>query len=588
MNARNSLRAAVALIAIAITWLTFAEASKEKPAEAALILERYKLTYAHAGTAAEVIEIILGGPREAKDIKITADKQQNAVEVLAPKEVQKTVRELIRQIEQPGEPVDRVGPPDLSGINAAELRKLLFILSEKEAQTPARILEGLRSRHDAVENLRIEAAWEEFENGKPSAWEEGTIVRDKLGQIRVRYHHGPGALPPGGQPPRPARLVDNLFNGEISVSMQDDPGLDRLGKPLRPGVKTDPNNRYRSVLIHDGKFAGGLDSHRNPFTFMDITVMGDLSALLADKKPVAVEPVTGQPGVYELRYEREAKHRVRVDVGKGWVVTEHERSSLEEKWVSRKGCDYQRSEGGLWVPTTGHWRNWGKTDTSSTPALEWRFKVHRVAVNDPRFDERVFDIRLEREFSVYDTRLHCSYHVEKDFVSGGDLTRLAYDALAAQSARQRTEPSAPTLAGPPMGRVAPDFTIETLDGKRFSLRQQQGKYVLLHFWAARLPLDPAELSILKDLRKKFEGEGRFAMLGLCVGDREEIQRVAQEKGISWPQARIDAQFEEGVGRGYRAPGEFGMTILLGPDGKVLFKRRAGVAAMDPTVAELLR
>ncbi len=454
--------------------------------------------------------------------------------------------------------------------------------------TPAGILKELRARRESVENLRVEATWEEYENGKPSAWEDSAIYCDDLGRIRDRYFDGQGALPSGPRVPGGAHMRDELFNGEITVKLVDDPTRNHLGGPFQAGDDPDSKRRYRCALVYDGKFQMG--SHRNPFTYMDAILIPDLSRLLAGGKAVTVGPAGGQQDVYELRYRFDPKddpdrleHRVLVDAGKGWVVTRHEQFFPDGKSARLTTCDYKRADRGLWVPTKGKvWNLWGK----DVPDRECRFTVRRVVANDPAFDERVFDVKLERGVYVSDTPHHASYWLEEDVVSGSDLTRLARDALAKQSARVSQARDGSSLAGPAVGHLAPDFRIDTMDGRSFSLREQRGKFVLLHFWATRLPLDEAELSILKDTQRKFARERQLAVLGLCVGTREDIRRVAQQKDMSWPQARMDVQSQERIARDYGTLG-FGLVILIGPDGNVLLKRRAGAVDIHPTVRELL-
>jgi hypothetical protein len=267
--------------------------------------------------------------------------------------------------------------------------------------TPAQILERLRARRDSVENLVVEASWEEYQNDKPSAWEDGAIYRDKQGRIRIRYHHGPGALESADK--NNAKLVDETYNGKFTVNTSEDPTLDRLGNPLKPDAIADPTNRYRSVMIYNHKFPSpewsAAESHRNPFKCMDEPVIRELSVLLAASKTVAVKPVNGQQGVYELGYELDPKndpdhltHRVQVDAGKGWVVTRHEQFFPDGKSARLSTCDYRRGEDGWWVPTAGQFRHlWGK----EVPNLDWRFKAGRVVVNDPHFDQSIFQPEME-------------------------------------------------------------------------------------------------------------------------------------------------------------------------------------------------
>ena len=63
---------------------------------------------------------------------------------------------------------------------------------DQPGATAAQVLAMLQKRRDSVENLAIDATWEQYDAGKPSGWEEGSIYRDNHEQIRVRYHWGPG------------------------------------------------------------------------------------------------------------------------------------------------------------------------------------------------------------------------------------------------------------------------------------------------------------------------------------------------------------------------------------------------------------
>jgi beta-lactamase regulating signal transducer with metallopeptidase domain len=266
--------------------------------------------------------------------------------------------------------------------------------------TPTQVLEKLRARRDSVENLVVEASWEDYQNGKPSSWEDGAIYRDKQGRIRVRYHHGPGALESANK--KDAKRIDEIYDGKFTVNIDDDPTRDRLGKALKPGEIAEPANHYRSVMIYNGKWPGdhvNAESHRNPFKCMDESIISDLSRLLVAGKAISVEPVKGQHEVYELGYELDAKddpnhltHHVLVDAGKGWVITRDEHLFPNGKSARLSTCDYRRSEDGWWLPTVGQFRFlWGGT----VPTLDWRFKVGRVVVNDPHFDQTIFQPELE-------------------------------------------------------------------------------------------------------------------------------------------------------------------------------------------------
>ena len=303
------------------------------------------------------------------------------------------------------------------------------------APTPAQVLAELRSRRDSLENWEVEATWEDYEAGKPAGWEVQTVWRDNLGRTRYRYYHGDGPLPPEDKLSEQGRFVDDLYNGEVTVNLISDPARSRLGDPLAASDrKADTENRYRAATIYEGRFPrqSGIESHREPVTFVIFTVIEQLSALLAAGKAVTVEPVSGQQDVYQLGYQLDPKddedrmtHQVVVDAGKGWVITRHEQFFPNGKSARRRTCEYQRTPNGVWMPAKGQIRNlWG----GDPSGLDWRFTVRRAMANNPQFDQSIFDVRIPPKFYVSDMRQKVSYWAKDEVVLVAKLTPPAQEA----------------------------------------------------------------------------------------------------------------------------------------------------------------
>ena len=251
--------------------------------------------------------------------------------------------------------------------------------------TPAQVLAELRSRRDSLKNWEIEATWEDYQGGKPIGWEVQTVWRDNLARTRYRYYYGDGPLPPEDKLSEQGRFIDDLYNGEVTVNLVTDPARSRLGEPLAASDrKADPQNLYRAAAIYDGRFPrqGGIESHREPVTFIISTVIEQLSALLAAGKAVTVEPVSDQQDVYQIGYQLDPKddedrmtHQVVVDAGQGWIITRHEQFFPNGKSARRRTCEYQRTPNQVWMPAKGQIRNlWG----GDPSGLDWRFTVRLV------------------------------------------------------------------------------------------------------------------------------------------------------------------------------------------------------------------
>lgn len=80
------------------------------------------------------------------------------------------------------------------------------------------------------------------------------------------------------------------------------------------------------------------------------------------------------------------------------------------------------------------------------------------------------------------------------------------------------------------GTPAPDFTLETLDGKSLSLSSLRGKAVLVNFWATWCGPCKIETPWLVDLRNQYNAKG-FEILGVSTDDidRSDPKAFGQEK-----------------------------------------------------------
>ena len=117
---------------------------------------------------------------------------------------------------------------------------------------------------------------------------------------------------------------------------------------------------------------------------------------------------------------------------------------------------------------------------------------------------------------------------------------------------------------------APAFTLPGTDGKTYSLKDFQGKTLILDFWATWCPDCRNEMPQLKALQKKLEGRKDIVMVGIsCDTDAEKLATYVKEQGIGWLQlADYKARKESAVYSDYKVqwiPSKY----VIGPDGKIL-------------------
>jgi peroxiredoxin len=92
--------------------------------------------------------------------------------------------------------------------------------------------------------------------------------------------------------------------------------------------------------------------------------------------------------------------------------------------------------------------------------------------------------------------------------------------------------SAPHLT---QSSLAPDFSLESLDGKTMRLSDLRGKAVLLNFWATWCGPCKIEMPWFVDLQNQYGSEG-LQIVGVAMDDasKEDIGKFAKDLGVNYP------------------------------------------------------
>ena len=158
--------------------------------------------------------------------------------------------------------------------------------------------------------------------------------------------------------------------------------------------------------------------------------------------------------------------------------------------------------------------------------------------------------------------------------------------MASAQAAEREQPKLGyQLTALPEPLPAPDFTLEDMDAKKFSLKDYRGKVVLLNFWATWCPPCRREMPSMERLYQKFKDKD-FAVLALNqMEDGDQVFTFTGDLGVdlSFP---IVYDKDSSVSRAYGVMG-LPTTYLIDKKGNVRFRAIGGREFDHPEVEKLI-
>ncbi len=138
---------------------------------------------------------------------------------------------------------------------------------------------------------------------------------------------------------------------------------------------------------------------------------------------------------------------------------------------------------------------------------------------------------------------------------------------------------------PVLGKRAPNFTLSSLDGTKFTLNQFQGRRVLLNFWLEGCPPCEMEMPILQKAFTKYNRDELIILAVNVRGDVDKVSYYVSTQKLTFP-VLLDTQGE--VDAVYRPP-YFPTSYFIDSSGiirNIVQERFQSISEIDEILSKL--
>ena len=127
-----------------------------------------------------------------------------------------------------------------------------------------------------------------------------------------------------------------------------------------------------------------------------------------------------------------------------------------------------------------------------------------------------------------------------------------------------------------LNQPAPDFTTTDITGRKFSLSQLKGKYVLINIWATWCGPCVEELPLFKKLRDDFP-EDQLEMISISEDKtKADLENGIKKYGLNWTHIFSDSEL---INK-YQISSAVPITFLIDKEGRLVFKIVGGLPNTD--------
>ncbi|ORU92506.1 MAG: redoxin [Cycloclasticus sp. symbiont of Bathymodiolus heckerae] len=123
----------------------------------------------------------------------------------------------------------------------------------------------------------------------------------------------------------------------------------------------------------------------------------------------------------------------------------------------------------------------------------------------------------------------------------------------------------------PAAPTRPEFSLPDLQGNIRHIKEWDGKYIVLNFWATWCPPCRKEIPEFIALQKEY-GDSNLQFIGVAIDDAVSVDQYALEMGINYPNLIAEMSGIELARQYGNAMGALPYSVIINPQGKIITRQ----------------
>lgn len=119
--------------------------------------------------------------------------------------------------------------------------------------------------------------------------------------------------------------------------------------------------------------------------------------------------------------------------------------------------------------------------------------------------------------------------------------------------------------------IRPEFYLPDLQGEPRNIKEWDGKYIVLNFWATWCPPCLKEIPEFIAIQKEY-GEFNLQFIGVAIDNEVSVNQFALEMGMNYPNLVAEMQGIELARQYGNAMGALPFSVIINPEGQIITRQ----------------